>query len=146
MKASATLLGALILGFLGGIAGHRFSTQRMNAELSPSTRAHTFELLDSSGRVASLWTTDEWGRPFLVFNDAKWEGRIVIGPISQSDVVTSGPPDANSAWGISVTAPSHAARAVLATTTQADTKRPTAGVSLSDGQRTWARDPVGEER
>jgi hypothetical protein len=146
LRTIATLFASFILGFLGGIAGHRFSTQRLNAQMPPATKAHTFELLDSSGRVASIWTTDEWGRPVLVFNEAKWEGRIVIGPINESDVVTSEPPDANSAWGISVTAPGRAAHAVLATTTNADTKRPTAGISLSDGQRTWVRDPLREQR
>jgi len=80
----------------------------------------------------------------MTFNDAKWEGRIVIGPIIQSDVVTSQPPDPNSAWGISVTAPNHAAQAVLGTMTQVGTKLPTAGILLSDGQATWVRNPVRE--
>jgi hypothetical protein len=126
MKTIAMFVGALIVGFLGGIAGNRFSQQTMSTEVTPSTRARTFELLDSSGRVVSVWTTDRWGRPLLGFSDAKWEGRIVIGPIDQSDVATNEPPDPNSAWGISVTAPGHVAHAVLGTGTDLTTKKPIA--------------------
>lgn len=124
MKTSAILVGALVFGFLGGIAGNRFSQQTMPTELTYSTRAHTFELLDPSGRVVSVWTTDQWGRPSLGFSDAKWEGRIVIGPIDQSDVVTKERPNLNSAWGISVTAPGHVAHAALGTGTDLTTKKP----------------------
>jgi len=124
MKTFAILMAALIFGFLGGIVSSRFSQQTLPTELTFSTRAHTFELLNSSGRVVSVWTTDRWGRPFLGFSDAKWEGRIVIGPIEQSDYVTNEPPNPNSAWGISVTAPGHVAHAVLGTGTDPTTKKP----------------------
>src|ERR1700694_569747 len=116
MKTTAILFGALVLGFLGGIAGYRVSAwQTMSDELASSRRAHSFELLDRAGQVVSVWTTDQWGRPILVFNDAKWEGRIMIGPLDQAntDVVTNQPPNANATWGILVTAPSHAAHAAL---------------------------------
>lgn len=124
MKTSATLLGALLLGFIGGIAGQRFSNrQQMSTDLTSSTRAHTFELTDRSGRVVSVWTTDHWGRPFIGLSDAKWEGRIVIGPIDQPDVISNEPPDPSAAWGISVTAPAHAAHAALGTATDPTTKK-----------------------
>lgn len=125
MKTIAAWLGALVLGFMGGIAGHRFSeAQMMRTELTYSTRAHTFELLDTSGRVVSVWTTDQWGRPSIGFGDSKWEGRVVVGSIEQSDVVENKPPDSNTEWGIRVTAPSHAAHAILATGTDPATKKP----------------------
>jgi hypothetical protein len=126
MKTIAILVGALILGFLGGIAGNRFSQKGMPTEFMSSTRAQKFELLAPSGRVVSVWTTDQWGRPYLGLGDAKWEGRIVIGPIEQSDVATNEPPDPNSAWGIAVTAPGHVAHAVLGTGTDLTTKKPIA--------------------
>jgi len=127
MKTPAIWFGALILGFIGGIAGHRFSNwQTMRTELTFSTRAHSFELLDPAGRVVSVWTTDRWGRPFLGFSDAKWEGRIVIGPIDQvdTDVVVNEPPDSNAAWGIRVTAPGQVAHAALGTAIDVTTKKP----------------------
>ena len=125
MRTAAIWIGALILGFLGGIAGQRVSNRHaMNTDLTFSARAHTFELVDRSGRVVSVWTTDQWGRPFIGLSDAKWEGRIVIGPIDQSDAITNEPPDANAAWGISVTAPAHAAHAALGTATDLSTKKP----------------------
>ena len=125
MKAIAVWLVALILGFIGGIAGHRFSeAQMMRTELTYSTRARTFELLDISGRVVSVWTTDQWGRPFIGFGDPKWEGRVVVGSIEQSDFVRNEPPDSNSECGIRVTAPSHAAHAILGTGTDHSTKKP----------------------
>jgi len=56
MKTPAIWFGALILGFIGGIAGHRFSNwQTMRTELTFSTRAHSFELLDPAGRVVYLY-------------------------------------------------------------------------------------------
>lgn len=126
MKTSATWLGALILGFIGGIAGQRFGKlQTISTEVTFSTKAHRFDLVDRSGRVVSTWTTDQWGRPLLQFSDAKWEGRIVIGPIEQADVSTNAPPDSNAAWGISVTAPGHVAHAELGTAIDATTKTPT---------------------
>src|SRR5215467_2123427 len=124
MKTFAILMAALIFGFLGGIVSSRFSQQTLPTELTFSTRAHTFELLNSSGRVVSVWTTDPWGRPFLGFSDAKWEGRIVIGPIDQEDVLTKEPPDSD-AWGISVTTPGHVAHAALGTARDQTTKKPT---------------------
>src|SRR5512133_1870042 len=124
VRTIAIWTGALVLGFLGGITGQRVSNrQTMNTDLTSSARAHTFELVDRSGRVVSVWTTDSWGRPLIAFSDAKWEGRIVIGPIDQSDVVSTQPPDPNAAWGISVTAPAHAAHAVLGAGTNLTTKK-----------------------
>jgi hypothetical protein len=52
-------------------------------------------------------------------------GRIVIGPIEQSDVAANEPPDSNAAWGISVTAPGRVAHAALGTATDLSTKKPT---------------------
>jgi hypothetical protein len=75
VKTAAIWFCALILGFIGGVAGHRFSNWKtMPSGLTSATRAHTFELLDPSGQVVSVWTTDRWGRPYLGFSDAKWEG------------------------------------------------------------------------
>lgn len=126
MKTVATWLGALIFGFIGGMAAQRFSNwQTMSTKLTFSTKAHTFELVDRSGRVVSQWTTDQWGRPLLQFSDAKREGRIVIGPLEQADMVTNVPPDPNGAWGIKITAPGHVAHAALGTTVDATTKKPT---------------------
>jgi hypothetical protein len=123
MKTAAILFGALILGFIGGIAGHRFSNwQTMPTELTSPSKAHSFELLDPSGRVVSVWTTDGWGRPFLALGDAKREGRIVVGPIDDADVVTNEPPDSD-AWGIKVRAPGHAAQAALGIATDVTAKK-----------------------
>jgi hypothetical protein len=106
------------------MAGQRVSNRKAMNGLTFSARAHTFELVDRSGRVVSVWTTDSWGRPFIGLSDANWEGRVVIGPIDHSDVITKKPPDANAAWGISVTAPAHAAHAALGTATDMTTKKP----------------------
>jgi hypothetical protein len=125
MKMIAIWLGALALGFIGGIAGHRFSIwQTMSSELTPPTKAHSFELLDPSGKVVSVGTTDPWGRPVLAFSDAKMEGRIVIGPINETDVTTKAPPDSD-AWGVRVIAPGHAARAAVGTQTDMTAKKTT---------------------
>jgi len=62
-------------------------------------------------------------------SDAKWEGRIVVGPIEQSDVLSNEPPDINAAWSISVTAPGHVAHAALGTATDFKTKKPTGFVN-----------------
>jgi hypothetical protein len=116
MRTIAIWLGALVFGFIGGIAGQRVVTRQiMNTEITSSARAHTFELVDSSGRVVSTWTTDHWGRPFIGFSDAKWEGRVIVGHIDQSDTSPTEPPNPNAPWGIKVTAPSNAAHAVLGT-------------------------------
>jgi hypothetical protein len=125
MKTVSIWFGAMFFGFIGGIAGARFNNRHtISAELLSPTRGHQFELLDSSDRVASVWTTDQWGRPLLTFNDAKWEGRIVIGPISQTDMPTDKSPDSNDVWGISVTAPQHAAHATLGTGFDMNTRKP----------------------
>lgn len=114
VRTIAIWVGALIFGFIAGVAGQRVVTrQTMNADITSSARAHTFELLDSSGRVVSIWTTDHWGRPFIGFSDSKWEGRVIVGNIDQSDSPTTKPPDPNAPWGIRVTAPAHAAHAAL---------------------------------
>jgi hypothetical protein len=123
VKTAAIWIGALILGFIGGVAGQRLGhLQEMNTTPTFSTRARTFELVGRSGRVVSVWTTDQWGRPFIGFSDANWEGRIVIGPIEQSD--DNQPPDVNAPWGISVTAPKRAAHAALGTAIDVTTKKP----------------------
>ena len=125
VKIAAIWTGALILGFLGGTLGQWLTGGRtvfINQALS--TKAHIFELVDRSGRVVSVWTTDQWGRPFLGFSDATWEGRIVIGPIEHSDVISNKPPDVNAAWGISVTAPRYAAHVAFGTGTDERTGKP----------------------
>lgn len=130
MKTASIWLGALIFGFIGGIAGARFNNRQTKpTELTSPTRGHQFELLDSTGHVASIWTTDQRGRPFLAFNDAKGEGRIVIGPISQEDVASDRSPDSHDAWGINVTAPEQAARATLGTAINLNTKKQTGFVN-----------------
>lgn len=130
MKTASIWLGALILGFIGGIAGAKFRDwQRIPVELTSVARTHKFELLDPSGRVVSIWTTDQAGRPFLAFSDAKWEGRIRIGPIEQADMATDKASDSKNTWGISVTAPEHAAHATLGTGFDLNTKKPTGFVN-----------------
>jgi hypothetical protein len=126
MKTAAIWFGALILGFLGGIAGHRFSIWQTMPELTSPRRAHSFELLDRAGDVVSVWTTDPWGRPILKFGDAKWEARILIGPLNQADVdvIPKEPPDPNAAWGVLVRAPGDAAHAALGTAIDTNTKKP----------------------
>lgn len=126
MKTASIWLGALIFGFIGGIAGARFNNRQTKpTELTSPTKGHRFELLDSTGHVASIWTTDQWGRPLLAFNDSKGEGRILIGPISQEDMPTYKSPDPHDAWGINVTAPEHDAHAALGTAIDLNTKKAT---------------------
>jgi hypothetical protein len=94
----------------------------MPGALTSPAIAPRFELLDSSGRVISIWTTDQHGRPFLALSDAKWEGSIRIGPIEQGNLAT-GSPSERDAWGIDVTAPEHAANATLGTSLNLNTKK-----------------------
>lgn len=129
VKTAAIWIGAMLFGFIGGLAGQKFSTPKFSnprpaASDSAPLRSHTFELTDPSGRVVSLWTTDKWGRPFIGLSDAKWEGRIVIGPLYESDFDNGEPPDPNAAWGIRVTAPGHAAYATVGTSVDEKTKKP----------------------
>ena len=130
LKILAIWVGSLAFGFVGGIVGQRFSgRQTLPANGPISTKAHSFELVDTAGRVVSVWRTDQWGRPFLGFSDAKWEGRIVIGPIDESDVMGAEPRDPNAPWGISVTAPGRTAYAALGTGIDFKTKKPTSFVT-----------------
>ena len=80
VNLTITWIGALLLGFLGGILGVKLSAPKA-IDLPGATRAQEFELLDRSGNVASVWTTDRFGRPILAMNDKGWEGRIIIGPL-----------------------------------------------------------------
>jgi len=68
----------------------------------------------------------------------------MIGPLEGSDVVNNEPPNSDVAWGISVTAPSHAAYATLGTSIPIDTKQPTGFVALHCEHHTWIRDAVRE--
>jgi hypothetical protein len=147
MKTVGILLGALILGFLGGIAGYRFGSWRaVRTESTSSTRAQRFELTDASGRVVSVWTVDQWGRPFLAMS-GKWEARVFIGPLEFSDVV-SNKPNETDAWGIRVLGADHSVSALLGTSTPLDTKKPNAFVELCNENRLqmkcWTRDPERE--
>ena len=140
VKTLVIWVGALVFGFFGGVIGQRLSNgSSASTGLASTTKAHAYELVDRSGLTVSIWTVDTWGRPYLGMSDAKWEGRIVIGPIEGSDVVSNEPPEWD-AWGIEVTAPGRTAHAVLGTSTPLDTKKPTAFISLQSGQQTWLRD------
>ena len=134
-------IGAFLFGVAGGVLGQRFSAPTSLPESVLAQRARKFELTDASGRVVSLWTVDQWGRPFLGMSDAKWEGRIIIGPILAPDFVGKGPPEPD-AWGIEVTAPGHIAHAVLGTAGPLKSKEPTAFVSLQGNGQTWIHDAV----
>lgn len=138
MKIAATWAGALLLGFIGGLAGQRLSTQPLPPALASSHRAAEFELTDRSGRVVSVWTTDQWGRPYLGMSDAKWEGRVIIGPILASDVVDERPKW--DAWGIEVTAPGRTAHAWLGTTIPMNAQQATGFISLQGGHQTWSHE------
>ena len=141
MKPTITWIGALLLGFTGGILGVKVSAPK-TIDLPGATRAQQFELLDRSGQVVSAWTTDRFGRPLLAMNDKGWEGRIIIGPLFPSDVDNGRNP--TDAWGITVDAPSRAARATLGTSTPIATKIPTGFVSLQSGPKYWTRDVANE--
>jgi hypothetical protein len=141
VKLSITWIGALLFGFLGGILGVKFSAPK-TTDLPGATRAQEFELLDRSGHVVSVWTTDRFGRPLLAMNDKGWEGRIIIGPLFPPDVDNESNP--TDPWGITVEAPSHAARATLGMSTPTATKIPTGFVSLQSGRESWTRDVVSE--
>ena len=140
MKTLAIFVGALVFGFVGGILGQRFSSPRIAPELTSFVRSHSFELIDSSGRVVSIWTVDRWGRPYLGMSDAKWEGRLVIGSIGQGDVVSNEGPDPGDPWGISVTAPGHEAHAMFGTSTPLGTNQPIGFIALRNGSQMWTHD------
>jgi hypothetical protein len=141
VKLTIMWIGALLFGFLGGLLGEKFSAPKA-ADLPGATRAQGFELLDRSGNVVSVWRTDQWGRPLLAFGDKAWEGRIVIGPLFPSDIANERNP--TDTWGVTVEAPSHAARATLGTSTPITTKTPTGFVSLQSGRTHWLRDVASE--
>ena len=136
LKTLAIWIGALLLGFFGGLVGQRFSSCKSVASITSSQRAGKFELTDASGRVVSVWTVDRWGRPYLGMNDAKWEGRVIIGPILAPDAIGNEPPESDS-WGIEMTAPGRTAHAWLGTTTAMNSKATTGFISLQSGPETW---------
>ena len=139
LKTVMIWIGALLFGTAGGVLGQRFSVPTSVPEAVPAHRAGKFELTDASGRVVSVWTVDRWGRPFLGMGDAKWEGRIIIGPILAEDVAGKEPPESD-AWGVEVTAPGRTAHAVLGTSVPLKSKEPTGFVSLRGNGQTWVHD------
>lgn len=142
MKTLIIWVGALLIGFLGGVFGQKFSDRVEAIEQVSPTRAQSFELIDRWGRVVSTWGTDQWGRPILAMGDQKWEGRIVIGPLFPSDVVDERNP--TDTWGVTIEAPADAARATLATSTRLDTKQPVSFIALQTGEQHWERNAAGE--
>jgi len=132
-------IGALLFGAIGGILGQRFSVPKSLPEAVPAHRAGKFELTDASGRVVSVWTVDQWGRPFLGMSDAKWEGRIIVGPILAPHVLGKEPPESD-AWGVEVTAPGRTAHAMLGTSVPLNSKGATGFISLHGQEQTWIHD------
>ena len=141
MKILIIWIGAFLCGVAGGVLGQRLGAPTTVPEALPAHRAGRFELTDATGRVVSVWTVDQWGRPFLGMNDAKWEGRIILGPILGPDVVGKEPPEWD-AWGIEVTAPGRTAHAVLGTSVPLKSKEPIGFVSLQGNGQTWIHDAV----
>jgi hypothetical protein len=79
----------------------------------------------------------------MVMGDSQWHGRIALGPLGGSDVVSDEPPDPNAAWGIEMRTVG-GARATLGTTMPAHTKTATGIISLGDGRTSWGRVTQGE--
>ncbi len=139
LKTLTMWIGALLFGAVGGILGQRFSAPKSLPEAVPAHRGAKFELTDASGRVVSVWAVDQWGRPYLGMSDAKWEGRIIIGPILRPDIVGKEPPESD-AWGVEITAPGRTAHAVLGTSVPLNSKQPTGFVSLQGNGQYWTHD------
>ncbi len=83
---------------------------------------------------------DRWGRPHMAMGDANWHGRVTLGPINESDVVTNAPPEPNAPWGITFHAPQHVASAYLGVTTPRDTKETSGFIVLKSERQGWIRD------
>jgi len=122
LKTLTIWVGAFVFGLAGGVLGQKLSNPAPAVEGVSAHRAAKFELTDTSGRVVSVWTVDKWGRPFLGMSDAKWEGRVIIGPIFRSDEEESKPPESD-AWGIEVTAAGRTASAAIGTFAAVNSKK-----------------------